>query len=68
MKSIAELKEQSDLDGQSDDQDEIADETRPLQHEQASRPFVPLILRLDIKVAENETKQLVIDRTVDDPR
>ena len=33
MKSIAELKETSDLDGQSDDEDEIADETRPLQQE-----------------------------------
>ena len=27
----------------------------------------PLVLRLDIKVAKDETRQLVIDRTVDDP-
>ena len=27
----------------------------------------PLVLRLDIKLAENQTKQLVIDRTVEDP-
>ena len=54
-------------DDEDEDEDEIADETRPLQHEQLNEPFVPLIFRLDIKVAENETRQLVIDRTIEDP-
>ena len=63
-------KEKDELEEEDYDKDEIADETRPLQqepHQQQNELLLPLILRLDIKVAENEIRQLVIDRTLEDP-
>ena len=56
MQSIAELKEPS-LTYVEESTDEIADEAQPDRHERSLRPAAPpSILRLDIKVAENETR------------